>query len=879
MEISEQEKKLLKLFSKKIEPTDSGSHNNLAVVYYNKGLVKEAVEELKKALGIDPHFTLAKNNLDYIYRSTGFYDEQIERLKNKMEREPDDFESRLELARAYKSIGNYYEAINQYSKYLRQKPSDVQALLDMGVACKASGFYEPSVEQFKKVIRLDKNNDSAHKYLGEVYYNLGMFSSAIEELKTAIRLNPKDAESYYLLSFTYGEEGKFDEATKAAKKAINLNPRFAKTEANLSLGLYKRKGYEDFLSVSKDKIEANPSFGFYAMGLAYKNKGLFKESLQELKKAVKADPSNSLVREQIGEVYLFMGDNEEAIKAYLEALKQDPDLPKLANNIGIAYHRLGKLEDAISWYKRAISKDLNYAVSWNNLGVAYYHSGAPKEAFNCLKRAKEINPEYSDPYLNIGLVYMTRGNYESAERFFKKVIEMKGENPLPFNYLGSVYLSLERFEDAIYFFRMAVERDDSFAEALYNLGFALSRIGKYDEALEATKKAMEIDPYYSSNRFKLGVDIYSERLGILVARELTKDMEVGRVAGEETAEDFFGDLFEAPREEIEPEVDIKKEINKAAALLKENKLNEALEVLSEARNVEPENEELLLLLGKVYEKKDLLGEAKDVLRVLVPSNLEASKLLTKIYQENKEWDSALALAKELNRKYPEESFPYIASAQYLKTKKKYNKAIELLKTFPAWQKENGILLELASINFKLGKKKTANSFIEKSLSISPSAEGYYQLSNQKVREGDLQGAIEALSKAKRLAPKDKRILKALVKTCLVAKNYDAVIKSAKEAKEVIKADGDLALWEAKALYNKDEIDAAVNSLKQAVGFDSKNFEAYHLLASLYFKQGRYKEAEDLWNNIVNEAKDEKVLGKARQAIESLLRLRNITGEI
>ena len=99
---------------------------------------------------------------------------------------------------------------------------------------------------------------------------------------------------------------------------------------------------------------------------------------------------------------------------------------------------------------------------------------------------------------------------------------------------------------------MAVERDDSFAEALYNLGFALSRIGKYDEALEATKKAMEIDPYYSSNRFKLGVDIFSERLGILVARELTKDMEVGRVAGEETAEDFFGDLFEAPEEEIKP---------------------------------------------------------------------------------------------------------------------------------------------------------------------------------------------------------------------------------------------------------------------------------------------------------------------------------------
>ena len=50
-------------------------------------------------------------------------------------------------------------------------------------------------------------------------------------------------------------------------------------------------------------------------------------------------------------------------------------------------------------------------------------------------------------------------------------------------------------------------------------------------------------------------------------------------------------------------------------------------------------------------------------------------------------------------------------------------------------------------------------------------------------------------------------------------------------------------------------------------------------ASLYFRQGRYKEAETLWSNIVGEARDEKVLNKARAAIESLLRLKSITGEM
>jgi len=69
--ISRQEKSILKIFANKINPNDPGAHNNLACVYYNKGLIKEAVEELKKALKIEPHFTMANNNIDYIYRTTG----------------------------------------------------------------------------------------------------------------------------------------------------------------------------------------------------------------------------------------------------------------------------------------------------------------------------------------------------------------------------------------------------------------------------------------------------------------------------------------------------------------------------------------------------------------------------------------------------------------------------------------------------------------------------------------------------------------------------------------------------------------------------------------------------------------------------------------
>ncbi len=879
MRISKQEEEILKIFSKKIDPKDPGAHNNLAVVYYNKGLVKEAVSELKKALEIEPRFTLAKNNLDYIYRTRGYYDERIERLKKSLGERPDDLKIRLELAKACKSAGDYYNALTHYSRYLRSNPYDIDALLEMGITCKAIGFCEPAIEQFKKVIRINDKMASAHKYLGEVYYNLGLFPKVIAELKKAIALDPEDAETYYFLSFAYGEEGKFGKAKEAAKKAIQLNPKYAKTEPNLSLGIYKQKGYKDFLSIPKSKIEEYPFFGHYAMGLTYKNKGLFKEALREFREAEKADPENYLIQGQIGEALLLLDENEEAIKTYSKALKYDPDSPRLANNVGIANHRLGRLDEAILWYKKAVSKDGNYAVAWNNLGVVNYHSKAPKKAFSYFKKANKINPKYPDPYLNIGLIYMCRGDYYRAEKLFRKVIKIKNEYPLASNYLGSVYLNSERLEDAIYLFKRAIEWDDNFAEAYYNLGFALSRIGKYDEALEAIKKAMELNPFYTNNKFKLGLDIYSERLDTLLARNLTKDMDIGVVSKGEIKEKSFENLFEIPKKETLSATNIEKRINKAESLLEEKRLDEALELLNKVRSLDPKNSRLLLLLGKIYREKGLLGEAKDVLSDLVPDNEEALRLLTFVYQENGEWKQAIKLAKILNKKNPKDPSPYLLFAQYLKQKKTYKKAIQLLKSFSNWENHSEILLELASFNYDIGNRKKASLYVKKSLSLSPSTKGFLLFSKLKIEEGVFEEGEKNLRKARVLDPDNKEVLRLLVRVRLVMKDYEGTIQVLKDAKRVIKADSDIALWEGKAYYKLGEFNKSVNSLKQAMSFDKRNFTAYEMLASIYFRLGKYRQAEGLWKEIIEKAEDRKAIDRAREAVESLYRLKKIIGEM
>ena len=41
-----QEREILRSFARRIDPSDPGAHNNLGVLYYQKGLIDEAVEAL-----------------------------------------------------------------------------------------------------------------------------------------------------------------------------------------------------------------------------------------------------------------------------------------------------------------------------------------------------------------------------------------------------------------------------------------------------------------------------------------------------------------------------------------------------------------------------------------------------------------------------------------------------------------------------------------------------------------------------------------------------------------------------------------------------------------------------------------------------------------
>jgi tetratricopeptide (TPR) repeat protein len=106
--LSERDLTVLRSFARRIDPADAGAHNNLGVLYYQKGLIEEAIAEFARALELDAKMQVAQANLEIAYRDSGHYDRRIGELRDQVNRQPAERSARWELGRAYAMLGQHY---------------------------------------------------------------------------------------------------------------------------------------------------------------------------------------------------------------------------------------------------------------------------------------------------------------------------------------------------------------------------------------------------------------------------------------------------------------------------------------------------------------------------------------------------------------------------------------------------------------------------------------------------------------------------------------------------------------------------------------------------------------------------------------------------
>ena len=200
---------------------------------------------------------------------------------------------------------------------------------------------------------------------------------------------------------------------------------------------------------------------YYDHGTIHLIRKNYTKALSHLLEAVKLQPENSKIHNNLGMAYFFKKDNQKAMFHLKKSLDFNPKNSEGRNNLASVYMKLGHIKEARKEYA-LILKDLLYEQqhkTYYNLALMDIREKRTDKAYANLKEAIKINPHYCPAHYQLGILSRQKMAFQKSIEFFKKAsLGPCVNNPAP-QYLQALnYLDLNRHEDAFHKFKEIMER-------------------------------------------------------------------------------------------------------------------------------------------------------------------------------------------------------------------------------------------------------------------------------------------------------------------------------------------------------------------------------------------------------------------------------------
>lgn len=558
-------------------------------------------------------------------------------------------------------------------------------------------------------IQLNKNNFGAHRILARLFtlksgigksegnlsngnqnnsLNTEFTNKAIAEWKEITRLDPRYAEGWAFLAAFYEELGKKQERIEALTNWLA-------SAAPIEISFYR--------NVFGNQENLTPENATLKLGAALVEEKRTREAIEILSRAISDDPENSGAVELLREA-VESSDAETALIA-VEALKQavyaNPDNIALIKLLADIQTRSGRIEGAVKVLRDNISKltekDKNAAANLQiALGDIYSENNRPDEAvavyktalqlrgitgnqlitdedrdfaivvydkmIKSYKKAERINdakflieetrPLFgkSDLFADRQLIDLYRENGNPAEAL-KIVRSLRLKNPAEYSLMrleASILANTGKVDEAVAIIQPLIGKtsqvpsimNDDFVNYLF-ISSLYSQGKRGRQAIEAANKAYDLAQ--NAERKQIA------KLTLATAQQMSGDYS----SAENTLREI---LKQTPRNPIA--------LNNLGYFLVERneKLDEALELIKQAVRIDPNNPSYLDSLGWAYYKLGKFTEAEKFLKDAAKLDTNSATIqehLGDVYQKlnktelaKKSWQKALTLtsdAEEVSR--------------------------------------------------------------------------------------------------------------------------------------------------------------------------------------------------------------------------------------
>jgi tetratricopeptide (TPR) repeat protein len=167
-------------------PGNPDSHFLLGSYYQERGQHREAIQEFKKVIAIEPAHVKAYNAIGVSCDLLGFFAQAIVAYEAGLHRDPTAAYLHNNIGYSYLLQGDLDKAIVAFAKAIALNGQDGRFHNNLGLAYGEKGQYDLALKEFK----LAGDESRAYFNMAQVYYKKGLFSEARRHYTAALTSNP-----------------------------------------------------------------------------------------------------------------------------------------------------------------------------------------------------------------------------------------------------------------------------------------------------------------------------------------------------------------------------------------------------------------------------------------------------------------------------------------------------------------------------------------------------------------------------------------------------------------------------------------------------------------------------------------------------------------
>lgn len=366
----------------------------------------EATMTLLQMIVIDPTNDDLYYMLAEIYLRTARYEEALATYNEIAERTP--HEPRLYAGysevyirqRDWKRFEAVVEQMFEHSSRTKEERMHI-AEAYLSRAAKDTLFLKPAEIVLTKLQRLYPKEWQPYWFLGIVYMEQRNLPQAIENFKQLTALRPDVIAGWENLGIAYLQKNDIEQAVLTFKLAMKrqAQPTF---RLKMLLGIALSQGNRDreaieileaaLKSPSDHGTNAERVQAYSTLGISYDRLGRTEDSQRSYEEALKLDPENALV---LNNLAYSMAERNQQLERCLEmakvAVQKEPDNGAYLDTIGWVYFKLGNYEEARIWIEKALSAGRESPAVLEHLGDVYHKLGQPEKAREYWQRALQLN--------------------------------------------------------------------------------------------------------------------------------------------------------------------------------------------------------------------------------------------------------------------------------------------------------------------------------------------------------------------------------------------------------------------------------------------------------------------------------------------------------